>query len=179
MNARRDPATRFDGIRSAHRAERAEDYCEAIAELTRTVGEARVRDLAQFMGISHVSVSRTLGRLTKAGLVAQRQSRPVVLTDAGRALAAAAEARHASVLRFLVALGVSQEQAECDAEGIEHHVSAETIQAMLRFTRETKVGASPKSPRSGRARTSSKTENSGEASPGMFKGRTRSIKRPS
>ncbi len=127
--------SRFDGIRSAHRLERAEDYCEAVAELSRRTGEARVRDLAALMGVSHVTVSRMITRLTSMGLVAQRQGRPVVLTDAGRRLAADSEGRHAVVLNFLLALGISRDNAEVDAEGIEHHVCAETIAAMLAHTR--------------------------------------------
>ncbi len=126
---------RFDGIRSAHRAERTEDYCEAVAELSRRTGEARVRDLSAMMGVSHVTVSRMITRLTSLGLVAQRQGRPVVLTDSGRKLAADSESRHAVVLNFLLALGVPRESAEADAEGIEHHVSRHSIDAMLRHTR--------------------------------------------
>ena len=126
---------RFDGIRSAHRAERTEDYCEAVAELSRRTGEARVRDLSTMMGVSHVTVSRMITRLTSLGLVARRQGRPVVLTDSGRKLAADSESRHAVVLNFLLALNVPRESAEADAEGIEHHVSRHTIEAMLRYTR--------------------------------------------
>jgi DtxR family manganese transport transcriptional regulator len=41
--------------------------------------------------------------------------------------------RHQLVLDFLRALGVSEERAQADAEGIEHHVSQETLSAMERF----------------------------------------------
>lgn len=129
-----DNSQRFAGTRSAHRAELAEDYCEAIAGLMRNHGEARVRDLANMMGVSHVTVSRTLARLRRDGLVAGRQTRNISLSDDGRRLAEASEARHAVVRNFLISLGVPTPQAETDAEGIEHHVSAETLAAMLRFS---------------------------------------------
>jgi len=40
-----------------------------------------------------------------------------------------------SVVRHLgrLAIGVSPQTAEIDSEGIEHHVSAETLKAMQRF----------------------------------------------
>ena len=103
---------------------------EAIAELIAERGEARVRDLAEMMGVSHVTVSRTVARLVASGLAETEPYRPIELTDAGRRLAAECEHRHEVVLEFLLKLGVPRSQAELDAEGIEHHVSAETIDAM-------------------------------------------------
>ena len=41
--------------------------------------------------------------------------------------------KHAIVENFLLALGVSQETARIDSEGIEHHVSTETLRAMAKF----------------------------------------------
>ena len=37
------------------------------------------------------------------------------------------------VLQFLISLGVNEKTAEIDAEGIEHHVSHETLKAVRRF----------------------------------------------
>jgi len=51
----------------------------------------------------------------------------------GRALAEESKARHELVLAFLLRLGVSAEVAEIDAEGIEHHVSAETLGCMRAY----------------------------------------------
>lgn len=106
---------------------------ESIAELIARRGEARVKDLAEMMGVSHVTVSRTVARLVSAGLAKTEPYRPIELTDAGRRLAKECEARHEVVLDFLLKLGVSRKQAELDAEGIEHHVSEETIEAMRRL----------------------------------------------
>jgi DtxR family manganese transport transcriptional regulator len=51
----------------------------------------------------------------------------------GQRLAAEARDRHRVVEAFLVALGVSADTARRDAEGIEHHVSAETLNAFRAF----------------------------------------------
>ena len=61
--------------------------------------------------------------------------RSIFLTDAGRALAEHCRRRHRVVLGFLRAIGVSDEVAATDAEGIEHHVSDETLAALERLTR--------------------------------------------
>jgi DtxR family manganese transport transcriptional regulator len=129
----RDPSRRFRGTRQAHRGETAEDYVEAIDSLVRAGGEARVRDLARIMGVSHVTVTRTLSRLRREGLLGAKQGVGITLTPAGRRVAARARRRHETVLRFLLAIGVPARQAEIDAEGIEHHVSNATIRAMRRI----------------------------------------------
>ena len=55
--------------RREHANEIAEDYVEAIADLVAETGEARVVDLAKRLGVTHVTVNRTISRLQKAGFV--------------------------------------------------------------------------------------------------------------
>lgn len=124
---------RFQRTREDHRQETAEDYLELIDTLIRETGEARAVDLASRLGISHVSVGKTVQRLARAGYVTALPYRSIFLTDLGRDIAAKAQARHALVHDFLIALGVSEPVAEADAEGIEHHVSNETLHAMRRY----------------------------------------------
>jgi len=119
--------------RLAHAQERAQDYVETIADLIARHGEARATDIAKSLGITHVTVIRTVQRLQREGLVTTQPYRSIFLTDAGRRLAAKAKARHEKVVAFLEALGVSSETARVDAEGIEHHVSPETLAAFGRF----------------------------------------------
>src|SRR5438477_52032 len=92
---RQDQSARFRSTRAAHRDETAEDYVEAILQIGD--GEARVRDLAGLMGVSHVTVIRIMSRLTREGLVKTAQHRPVELTAKGRRLAARARERHGVV----------------------------------------------------------------------------------
>jgi DtxR family manganese transport transcriptional regulator len=127
-----DHAARFRRTRAAHRDETAEDYVEAVMQLVADRGEARVRDLATMMGVSHVTVTRIVARLAREGLLEAKPYRPVSLTSTGRRLADRIRERHVIVLGFLKLLGVPARQAEIDAEGIEHHVSDATIRAMRR-----------------------------------------------
>lgn len=121
--------------RRAHENEIREDYVEVIADLIDTVGEARAVDIAQRLGVTHVTVTKTVTRLRRDGLVTRQPYRSIFLTEQGRELAAAVRRRHDIVLRFLRAIGVSRDTALYDAEGIEHHVSAETLAAFERFSR--------------------------------------------
>src|ERR1041384_1480002 len=73
--------------RREHAAETAEDYVEAIADLSEAHGEARVVDLARRLGVTHVTVNRTLARLQRNGLVMAKPYRAIFLTTAGRKLA--------------------------------------------------------------------------------------------
>jgi len=126
------PAESFRRSRRDRAGEIAQDYVEAIADLSAAVGEARVVDLARRLGVTHVTVNRTLARLRRAGYVNTRPYRAIFLTDTGRQLAEESKRRHETVVAFLRSIGISEKAAELDAEGIEHHVSPETLAAFER-----------------------------------------------
>jgi DtxR family transcriptional regulator, manganese transport regulator len=128
-------AAQFGRTRSDHRTEIAEDYVELIADLIDGMGEARAVDLAGRLGVTNATVNNTVARLQRDGLVRSEPYRSIFLTDKGWQLARHCRRRHAIVLAFLKLLGVSDDVAAIDAEGIEHHVSAETLEAFERFTR--------------------------------------------
>ncbi len=123
----------FARVRRAHQTELAEDYVEMIDELIRTKGEARAADLAARFGVGPATVARAVQRLIRDGLVVSEPYRAIFLTGAGEALAAACRERHRTVRDLLLALGVEPQAAERDAEGIEHHVGEETLEAFRRF----------------------------------------------
>ena len=131
----RGPAAR---TRRDHAQELAQDYVELIAELIEQHGEARVTDLARRLGVTHVTVNRTIQRLQRAGFVSTEPYRAIFLTTAGQRLARESRDRHDLVVRFLVALGVPPAVAESDAEGIEHHVSRETLRAFRQYVERTR-----------------------------------------
>jgi len=114
-------------VRHDHSTETAEDYVEAIAEIIERDGLCRVRDLADRFGVSHVTVIRIIRRIEGEGLVSTEPYKPIVLSAKGRRLARACAHRHEVVVRFLLTIGISKAAAEADAEGIEHHVSKETL----------------------------------------------------
>ncbi len=114
---------------------------EAIAALTARHGEARVTDLARALGVTHVTVSRTLSRLRQSGFVVAEPYRSIFLTDRGRKLAEASRRRHETVVAFLRSIGVPEQSALTDAEGIEHHVSSATLAAFERHIAGTRGSA--------------------------------------
>ena len=107
-----------------------------IAELIDKAGEARLTDLARGLSVTHVTANRTIKRLQDRGLVTTQPYRSIFLTADGRRLAKESSDRHETVVRFLMALGVPSAVAESDAEGIEHHVSRETLLAFVRHLRK-------------------------------------------
>lgn len=125
-----DASVQVDGfrqVREARRLELVEDYVELISDLIADGGEARQVDIAERLGVAQPTVARMLQRLVRDGLVLQKPYRGAFLTDAGETLARASRTRHQTVEAFLVALGVPPDIARRDAEGIEHHVSPETL----------------------------------------------------
>ena len=126
----------FERIRSDHRTEIAEDYLEAIAEFIDKSGRCRGADLAIHFSVSHATVTQTLSRLKEASLIESEPYGPISLTRAGRRIAKKAKERHELVLAFLLEIGVSEEVAIADAEGIEHHVSDDTLACFKKFLAE-------------------------------------------
>ncbi len=131
----RERAAIHSRTRAARASEVAEDYVETIADLIACDREARVTDLARQLGVSHVTVVRTVERLARDGLVESRPYRAIFLTERGGRLAERVKRRHEVVLEFLRAIGVSEKVAQTDSEGIEHHVSEETLKAFERFVK--------------------------------------------
>ena len=134
-----DSAAKFDRIRRAHQSEVAEDYVEMISELIESAGEARTVDLAARFGVTSPTVNAIIQRLQREDLVETRPYRSIFLTDKGKALAEASQARHQIVRDFLVTIGVSAAVAEEDAEGVEHHVSDETLRVFTEITRRGRI----------------------------------------
>ena len=127
-------ATKFDRIRRAHQSEVAEDYVEMIAELIAETGEARSVDLAARFGVTSPTVNAIIQRLQRKDLVESRPYRSIFLTAAGQVLADKARDRHRIVRDFLLTIGLPETIAEEDAEGIEHHVSPETLAVFAKIT---------------------------------------------
>lgn len=133
-------AARHASARSARAGALTEDYVEMIADLLDREGEARPTDIARRLGVTHATAIKTIGRLKRDGLAHAKPYRGVFLTEAGQAMAQRVRARHQVVVAFLGALGVSAAVAEADAEGIEHHVSEETLAAFESFLKTRNRG---------------------------------------
>ncbi len=128
----------FAKVRLDHAAETSEDYVEAILRLAGTgtdyscdcAPKARTVQLARHFEVAQPTVTKVLSRLTDQGLVCVHKRLYVHLTAKGAELAMESLSKHKLLVDFLVGIGVSAYQAELDAEGIEHHVSEETLSAL-------------------------------------------------
>lgn len=133
-------AAAFRRMRDARSSEVAEDYVELVGDLIAEMGSARLTDLADCLGVAPATAAKALQRLQRDGLVETKPYRSITLTEAGETMAAASRERHRIVHEFLIALGVSGETAEADAEGIEHHVSPETLTLFEAMTKRLAKG---------------------------------------
>ncbi len=127
-------AERHRRTRHDHATETAEDYVEAIADLEEEKGQCRVVDLAKRFDVSHVTVTKTVSRLQREGLVQTEPYGPIALTAKGHRLATMARRRHRIVFEFLLAIGVDERVAAIDAEGLEHHASSQTLECFRKLT---------------------------------------------
>jgi len=112
-----------------------EDYLERISELIRRKGYARVVDIAAELKISQASVTTMVQRLDGEGLVKYEKYRGMVLTSAGEEVAARIAHRHELLTNFFTLLGLEKEVVDHDVEGMEHHVSPETFEALEKLSR--------------------------------------------
>lgn len=119
--------------RLAKETEIVEDYVELIADLYEQSGEARAVEIARRLGVTNATVNKMVARLKQMGLVTTEPYRAIFLTDEGRSMAESSRRRHQIVVAFLQAVGVPEEAARADAEGIEHYCSPETLEAFRAF----------------------------------------------
>ena len=120
-------ARRFAHVRECQASALIEDYVEMIGDLIEINGEARIADIAARMGVAQPTATKAVARLKRQGLATSRPYRGIFLTEEGKQLADRVRSRHLIVVQFLVALGVPEETAEIDGEGIEHHVSPAAV----------------------------------------------------
>jgi DtxR family manganese transport transcriptional regulator len=123
-------AEHFKEVRQNRLAHTAEDYTELIADLINDEGQARVCDLARLLGISHVSVLKTIKKLTRDRYVKKDAMGQIQLTAKGRKLASFAKRKHLVLTNFLLKLGVPEQTVATDVEGIEHYISPITLEAI-------------------------------------------------
>lgn len=126
-------SVKFKKLRDAHHREKAEDYVEMIHDLLAEQGEARLTEIAQRFGVSTVTAHKIITRLQKQNLITTKPYRALFLTAKGKLLAAKSQRRHKIVYQFLRRLGVPERTAQIDAEGIEHHVSPETLKVFKKL----------------------------------------------
>lgn len=111
-----------------------ENYLEAIYELSKKNGSARISDIANQLGVTKASTNSAMSSLAERGLIVNEKYREVLLTPTGRELAERTSKKHHTLRRFFTeVLHVSEAVADTDACAIEHVISTETIQAMQTY----------------------------------------------
>lgn len=113
-----------------------EDYLEQIHNLIEAKGYARVVDIAQNLGISQASVTNMIQKLDAEGYLVYERYRGVTLTDEGRRVGQAIAKRHDILTRLLQRFGLDSETVHRDVEGMEHHISRQTLQVLTLILEE-------------------------------------------
>jgi DtxR family manganese transport transcriptional regulator len=127
--------SQYSNIRNQNKNEILEDYVEAIQEISEIKGDVKNADLSIHFGVSQATINKNLKRLISSKLATSEPYRSIFLTDEGKKLAAISKEKHEIVYQFLIKLGVSKKTAQYDSEGIEHHVSDETLKLMKDFSK--------------------------------------------
>ena len=112
--------------------EAAENYLETILILFQRNGNVRAIDIANELGYARATVSIRLQDLRKEGYITVDEDGHIFLTDDGRLIADAIFQKHNIIAQYLISIGVSETVAYEDACKIEHHISEETLECMLR-----------------------------------------------
>lgn len=104
-----------------------EDHIEQIYLLIEHKGYARVSDIAEALSVLPSSVTKMVQKLDKDGYLIYEKYRGLSLTPKGQKLGKRLVQRHELLEQFLRLIGVEEERIYEDVEGIEHHLSWNSI----------------------------------------------------
>ncbi|PWW05678.1 DtxR family iron (metal) dependent repressor [Paenibacillus cellulosilyticus] len=104
-----------------------EDYLERIYKLIDEKGYARVSDIAEGLEVHPSSVTKMIQKLDKDNYLIYEKYRGLILTNKGKKMGKRLVDRHQLLESFLEIIGVQEENIYRDVEGIEHHLSWDSI----------------------------------------------------
>ncbi|WP_164668636.1 transcriptional regulator MntR [Virgibacillus doumboii] len=104
-----------------------EDYIEQIYNLIETKGYARVSDIAEALMVHPSSVTKMVQKLDRDAYLNYEKYRGFVLTSKGKKIGERLVFRHELLEDFLEIIGVDSDKIYKDVEGIEHHLSWNSI----------------------------------------------------
>jgi Mn-dependent DtxR family transcriptional regulator len=138
--------TRLESIRYANHAKkvedyqtaRMEDYLEVIYELIQYKGYASTIAISEYLNVSSPSVTKMVQKLNESGHLNYEKYRGIRLTDKGILVAKNIRERHGLLAEFLKIIGVDEDTANKDAEGIEHHLQPKTLLKLENFIKDIK-----------------------------------------
>lgn len=108
-----------------------EDYIEQIYLLIEEKGYARVSDIAENLSVHPSSVTKMVQKLDKDKYLVYEKYRGLSLTSKGKKVGQRLVYRHELLEQFLRVIGVKEETIYEDVEGIEHHLSWESIDRIV------------------------------------------------
>ncbi len=113
-----------------------EDYLEAIYILDNKTGEVRITDVALLLKLSKPSVIKAVSLLKSENLLNQEKYGQITLTKIGEKIAKDIYFRHKTLVDFLCnTLGVDYKVAEVDACKMEHVISNQTLDKLVKYMR--------------------------------------------
>ena len=130
---------RLESIKAAHKTIKKEssatreDYLEIISELVALKGYATTLDISRYMNVSPPSVTKMLQKLDEKGYLEYEKYHGINLTEKGRQTANTIRQKHGILIDFFEILGVGNDIANQDIEGIEHHLNPKTIKKLRKF----------------------------------------------
>lgn len=127
-----------NSVKKDERTDRMEDYLEVIYELVEEKGYATTVDISTYLNVSSPSVTKMVQRLDESGYLNYEKYRGIKLTSEGIRVARNIRNRHGLLAEFFKIIGVDEEIANNDAEGIEHHLHPQTIKKLEEFVRDLK-----------------------------------------
>ncbi|KKB37702.1 transcriptional regulator MntR [Bacillus thermotolerans] len=104
-----------------------EDYIEQIFILINKKGYARVSDIAEALSVHPSSVTKMVQKLDRDEYLVYERYRGLMLTSKGKKIGKRLVERHTLLEEFLRVIGVKEEHIYEDVEGIEHHLSWDSI----------------------------------------------------
>ena len=115
-----------------------EDYLEVIYELINKRGYATQTDISESLNVSSPSVTKMLKRLDESKYLIYEKYRGINLTQEGIEVAENIHEKHGLLSEFFKMIGVDEDVANIDAEGIEHHLHPQTLKKLREFIRTHK-----------------------------------------
>ena len=112
---------------------RVEDYLEAIYNLNAEKGYVSAADISDKLGVKSPTVSSMVSNLAKKGYLEHEKYRGMRLTASGEKVARSVIKRHQVISELITMLGVDDQTAYVDTEGIEHHVHPSTLRRFERL----------------------------------------------
>jgi DtxR family Mn-dependent transcriptional regulator len=123
---------------------KAEDYLEAILNITNDKGYVRIKDIANTLNIKPPSVIEMVKKLDNKDFVEYRKYDGIKLTQKGRDIALVIKDRHENIKAFLQIILVPEKIADQDACVMEHElhsITTKQIKNLVNFVK-TSPGSS-------------------------------------